>query len=119
MAVPGDRIRIEGNAIFVNGNRLEQSVVASTDDAIIGVESRSGSEYNFKIGKNRDMPYPEQTIAVPEGKFFVMGDFRNNSVDSRAWGLVEESRIMGRVSAVALSFSSERRGLSRLATPVL
>lgn len=118
MAVPGDSIRIEGNTIYINGRRLEQSVAESTGDMIIGIENLAGNEHAFKISRSRDILYFGRTIIVPDEKLFVMGDFRNGSADSRAWGFVDENRVMGKVTAVALSFSGERHGLSRVATPV-
>lgn len=118
MAVPGDSIRIEGNNIFVNGQRLAQSDVNSGDVDMVGTETIGEIRHTYKISKARGVPYYGRTVVVPEHKYFVMGDFRNNSADSRYWGFVDENKIMGKVSAVAVSFSSERQGLSRIAVAV-
>jgi signal peptidase I len=115
MAIAGDSIRIEGNEIYVNGARLEQSVIESTDAEIIGTETIAGVQHAYKLSKERRIPYVGRTIVVPEGKLFAMGDYRNNSADSRIWGFVDENNVLGKVSAVAISFSSEREGLSKLA----
>jgi signal peptidase I len=45
----------------------------------------------------------------------VLGDHRDNSLDSRFWGLVDEHRIMGRVTHVAISFSRQRPWRERFA----
>lgn len=118
MAVPGDRIRVADNSIVINGLRLEQAIVESNEDALIGVENLLGDKHTFKIDRSRGMPYVGKTLVVPNGKLFVMGDFRNNSADSRAWGFVDQKRVMGKVSTVAISFSSRRQGLSRFAIPI-
>ncbi|WP_323790869.1 signal peptidase I [Thiolapillus sp.] len=76
-----------------------------------------GRGHQFKLTRGMGMPYVGKTIEVPQGKYFVMGDHRNNSADSHFWGFVDQDRIMGRVVGIALSFSTER-GWDRLALPV-
>jgi signal peptidase I len=46
-------------------------------------------------------------VAVPPGKYFMMGDNRDNSNDSRFWGTVDRSRIVGRATAVVISLDRE------------
>ena len=119
IGVAGDSLTIRGNAIYVNGIRLQQAITKSTADMVVGTEDLLGSEHAFKVSLHRGVPYFGDTITVPEGKLFVMGDFRNNSIDSRAWGFVDENRVTGKVSSVAVSFSRQREGLlARLAIPI-
>ncbi|RUO29564.1 signal peptidase I [Aliidiomarina soli] len=118
MGVPGDSLYIEDNTIYINNHRLEQSVTHSTDDIILGTETLFEAEHAFKVIKGRSFPPSGRRVVVPDGKLFVMGDYRNNSVDSRAWGFVDENRVMGKVSSVAVSFSGERERLARLAIPI-
>ena len=118
MAVAGDRIRIEGSAISINGQVLEQSLVELTDEAIIGVEQLDGIPHGIQLTRDRGLDWFGRTIVVPEGKLFVMGDHRNMSADSREWGFVDESRVMGKVSTVALSVSGKRDWSSRVAVSI-
>jgi signal peptidase I len=46
-------------------------------------------------------------VTVPEGKYFMMGDNRDNSNDSRFWGAVDRNRIVGRALVVVLSVDRE------------
>ena len=53
------------------------------------------------------------TGPLPAGKFYVMGDNRGHSVDSRMFGFVDRSQFAGRASVVLFSFDPERYGLPR------
>ncbi len=74
VGVPGDRIEIFRGAVFVNGHRLEEPYVPGQFR-----DERSMSE-----------------IVVPEGGYFVLGDHRNLSSDSRDFGVVERTAIFGK-----------------------
>ena len=52
-------------------------------------------------------------IVVPPGKYFMMGDHRHASLDSRFWGSVERKQIVGRATAVVLSFDKKNYWLPR------
>ena len=79
VALPGDRVGIEDSALVVNGRRLSEPYVK--DAALID------GEY---FGP----------IHVPQGSVFVLGDRRSDSVDSRVFGPVPESALIGRVDAL-------------------
>ncbi len=77
IGVPGDRIRIESGQVYVNGGALAESYVPA--------DERDYSSW-------RD----GQEQVVPEGKYFVLGDHRNQSSDSRMWGYVPRENIYGK-----------------------
>ena len=84
---------------------------------LVGTELIGGKEHAFKLSAGRALPWFGQTLVVPEGKLFVMGDHRNNSEDSRYWGFANEANVTGKVSRIAVSFSGERTG-ARIAIPI-
>src|SRR5215813_9935633 len=74
VGVPGDRIEIDNGVVIVNGQRLRETYVPE--------EYRDHNSY------------PE--LVVPPDKYYVLGDHRSSSNDSRAWGLVDRSYIYGK-----------------------
>ena len=86
IAVPGDRISISDGAIYLNGERLDESAYWS--------------------GYIEDSEMPE--VTVPERSLFVVGDNRNHSGDSRHVGFIPYCQVKGKVRAVMTPFSHAR-----------
>jgi signal peptidase I len=89
MGESGDRITIRGDKVYVNGQLQDEPYTRY----ISGV---------YRGG------YPYDDVVVPEGHFFVMGDNRDNSLDSRYWGFVPRRNILGRVFLIYFPFSHFR-----------
>lgn len=79
IATPGDTIKIQNGQVYLNGNILNESSYLKPS-----VKTYGGSF--LKEG---------QTVTVSEGNYFVMGDNRSFSSDSREWGLVGKDKITG------------------------
>ena len=88
VGLPGDSIEIRDGYLYVNGNRCEEPYIED--------EYRNGRLNTFG-------PY-----AVPAGEYFVMGDHRNNSNDSRSQGAITRDMIIGHVRTVLYPFSGVR-----------
>ncbi len=75
IGLPGDTVEVRDGSVYINGEELEESYIKETTEGNYG-------------------PY-----VVPEGCYFMMGDNRNNSLDSRFWEnkFVEEDTILGKV----------------------
>jgi signal peptidase I len=108
VGIPGDSIQLRNNQLLVNGQPAvwkQLGKYAENDSAIVIEESVAGRAHKVMIMP--DQPSPRSTYGpevVPPGYYFVMGDNRDNSNDSRFIGLIERRRIVGRATAVAFSF---------------
>jgi signal peptidase I len=110
IALAGDQVAVRKNEVFVNGKKLERERVpaanlgAVRNQAVGEVvqEINAGRRYLVMLGGGDGaLPdYPEHT--VPEGTCFVLGDNRDNSHDSRAFGFVPLGDVQGLVQYIYL-----------------
>ncbi|MDQ2078425.1 signal peptidase I [Marinimicrobium sp. ABcell2] len=114
IGVPGDSLVIEDGRVFVNGQSFAYAENDRASDRLVFSETHGDVSYAIQYSKARPVSGASVNIAIPEGKYFVMGDHRNNSADSRYWGLVDESNVMGKVNRLAVSFSGERSFVSSI-----
>jgi signal peptidase I len=96
---PGDTIEIRNKNVYVNGQRLDEPYKIHVDSGIYGNDAWTPQEL-----ATRDN-YGPQT--VPPDNFFVMGDNRDDSSDSRFWGYVDRNSIIGKPLFVYWSYESD------------
>lgn len=106
VAVAGDVISVDKNRVILNGKPVE------LDYTLTGIVEQSGRPHPVKLGRGPldNMP----AYRVPAGHVFVMGDHRNNSADSRAWGPLPLERVRGKAMVVALSFDFDHWKVGQL-----
>jgi signal peptidase I len=123
IGLPGDTLELRNNALILNGKPVEYHPIAEgllrdvaaadKDSHTFAAEQLPGQTHTVAawpaVPARRDFgPY-----VVPVGKYFMMGDNRDDSFDSRYFGPVERKRIVGRATAVALSFDRSHYWLPR------
>ena len=92
VGTPGDTVQIRNKQIFVNGELLDDRAFTQRIDPGI-IDSTINPRDNFG------------PVTVPEGSYFVMGDNRDQSLDSRFWGYVREEKIRGKAFRIYWSWS--------------
>jgi signal peptidase I len=117
IAVPGDVVAVQDDALVVNGHRADYSegdtanlhkLLAATaaQNPVLLREASLGKPHEIML-----LPYrsPRQfgPVTVPEGMYFMMGDNRDNSADSRVFGFVPRRNIVGRALRVVVSLNPE------------
>ena len=115
IGLPGDKIKMVSNEIFVNDKKISTKILLNEKYKFIDVQrieeklpnNRSDNIYEF-VKPFLDFDTNNfSEVTVPENHFFVLGDNRDNSQDSRYIGFIPKNNLVGRAEMVFLSFDTE------------
>lgn len=120
VGVPGDTLRVENNRVVLDGEPWTYQARGKWSYLDAGCQPRDGQRLvenspsgAWEILVREGMPGPladhprdGTTLTVPPGHVFVLGDNRDNSEDSRAWGFVRYDQILGRVATIWFSWDA-------------
>lgn len=114
VGMPGDRISYIDKVLYINGKPSTQTLEGQSFDdnegatrwpVVVKSENLQGVKHRIYQRPNA-VAQDFEDLVVPEGEYFVVGDNRDDSNDSRSWGFVPESNIIGKAMWVLLSWDA-------------
>ena len=94
IGLPGEKLEVRDKQVFINDRPLVESYAVHADP---DVQDESFSPRDF-LGP----------IVIPPGEYFMMGDNRDHSMDSRFWGFLDQKKIRGKAFLIYWSWDSEK-----------
>ena len=118
VGVPGDTLQMKDKLLFLNGDPQEEVYARYLDRRGDAIHPSMAWQSDHLVAAHPGRHYiPTRDtwgpLVVPAGRYFVLGDNRDNSEDSRYWGFVGREDIRGRPWIVYLSLEEEHRGFLR------
>ncbi|MDD2540501.1 MAG: signal peptidase I [Desulfuromonadaceae bacterium] len=119
VGIPGDSLAMQNDQLILNGEKIQYEPINSlaTNDPSLS----TGTNHFYFTENLSDMRHPVMItpqrlalrsfdpVTIPDGKYYMMGDNRDNSADSRYIGFVERSRIVGQATSVVISLDSNNK----------
>jgi signal peptidase I len=101
IGLPGETIELRNKKVYVNGKPLDEPYV----HFLFPAEGGPADDNGFDVRRNYG------PVTVPPDKYFMMGDNRDNSEDSRYWGFMPREYVKGKALFIYFSFNEDTSGL--------
>ncbi len=93
IGLPGDRLQIINKQVYINGKALNEPYSQHSDPSVLPAKESPRDNYG--------------PVVVPVGEYFMMGDNRDFSNDSRFWGFVKRDLIIGKAEIIYFSWNAQ------------
>lgn len=111
VGMPGDTVEMRDRVVYIDGRPLDEPYLKHAPEPDEGHPSFGWQRDHLAPGVDPSTYRPTRDtwgpIVIPDGHYFMLGDNREMSLDSRYWGLLEAWRVEGRVSFIYYSYDSE------------
>ncbi len=121
VGIPGDRIRIENKQLYLNGKMVHEPYKHIKTSYFDSYRDNFPSEPNVRVFEPAVEMLTKHVVngevVVPPNHYFVLGDNRDSSLDSRYWGFVPRENIIGKPLIIYWSYDAPTENLANSFTP--